>query len=330
MDCGKTSSITKVRFVARLWAALLSLVLPGFGQAFCGAYRRAVWFAFADVLLLLIAMQSAYLWPWLPAGTLIAVVWFLATASAVILPWWGAIDAFRFRDYDLARFERHRARYLVYAGFVALFAGRQLMVVVTHWEPFSIPSTSMEPTALPGDYVLTINGYYRGHQPQRGELVIFALPSDPSVTFFKRIIGLPGDRIQMQDGILYINDAPVQRKAVGPYIFTGEKRPQIFHEYREAMENGASYLIAVEGDDQPLENTQVFTVPPGRYFMLGDNRDNSADSRDPDSGVGFVPLQNLKAYPAFICFSTAGTARWWEIWKWSQSIRWDRIGQRLN
>lgn len=186
----------------------------------------------------------------------------------------------------------------------------------------------MEPTTLVGDYILAINGYYETHQPRRGELAVFALPSDTSVDFFKRVIGLPGDHIQMKSGVLFVNDMPVRRDAVGPYIFAASSHPQT--EYRETLSSGASYLVALEGDEQPLENTEAFIVPAEHYFMLGDNRDNSADSRDPDSGVGFVPSRNLKAYPAFIYFSTNGSARWWEVWKWPQSIRWDRIGRRLN
>jgi signal peptidase I len=309
---------------------LLSLLFPGLGQAFRGAYRRGICFAAADLLLILIATQSSYAWPVFPAGIAFGVIWLSAAVLLFVVTWWVVIDAFLFRGNDPQQLTQRWARYLVYAGFVVILGSREFAEAFAHWEPFSIPSSSMEPTALPGDNILTINGYYRSHLPRRGELVIFALPRDPSVDFFKRVVGLPGDLIQMKDGVLYVNGAPIRREAIGPYVFTGNLRRQIFREYREVLDDGASYLIALEGDDQPLENTKPFTVPPGRYFMLGDNRDNSADSRDPDSGVGFVPISNFKAHPAFIYFSLDGSARWWEFWKWPHAIRWDRIGLVLN
>lgn len=326
----ETPPASGVGLGSRLWAGFLSLLFPGLGQAFRGNYGRGVQLAIVSLVAVLVFTQSIYVWPALPSGILFAAVAMLSQLFILAVACWAGINAFRSRQNSASRLRRRWLRYLTYSGFILLFGIRELALVFPHWEPFSIPSASMEPTALVGDYILAINGYYGTHLPRRGELTVFALPRDTKVDFFKRVIGLPGDRIQMKSGVLFINDAPVSREAVGLYIFAGNLRPETFHQYRETLGDGASYFVALEGDEQPLENTAPFIVPAGHYFMLGDNRDNSADSRDPDSGVGFVPVQNLKAYPAFVFFSTNGSAQWWEFWKWPQSIRWDRIGRRLN
>jgi signal peptidase I len=226
---------------------------------------------------------------------------------------------------------------IVYAILIALF------IRTFFYEPFSIPSASMVPTLLVGDYLFVSKfsyGYSRYslpfglplfsgrvffRPPHRGDVAVFKLPRDPSIDFIKRIIGLPGDRIQMKNGILYINDEPVKRQQIGPYFYDENGRTSTYIHYIETLPNGYQHDTIEIGDDQPLDNTAVFTVPPNTYFMMGDNRDNSADSRDPDSGVGYVPAANIVGRAEFIFFSTNGYAHWWEVWKWPFTVRYTRL-----
>jgi signal peptidase I len=232
---------------------------------------------------------------------------------------------------------------LVYAVVIALF------IRTFFYEPFNIPSGSMVPTLLIGDYLFVSKfsyGYSRYSlpfglplipgrifftPPQRGDVVVFKLPSNPSVDYIKRVIGLPGDRVQMKGGILYINDAPVKREATEACdIPPDEARGFVYQRYWETLPNGVVHCVYEMGDSMSLDNTGVFVVPPDHYFMMGDNRDNSADSRDPNSGVGYVPAANLVGRAQFIFFSTNGYAHWWEPWSWPFTIRYDRLFSAIN
>ncbi len=226
---------------------------------------------------------------------------------------------------------------IVYAVVIAIF------IRTFFYEPFSIPSASMVPTLLVGDYLFVSKfsyGYSRYslplglplfsgrlffREPKRGDVAVFKLPRDPSVDFIKRIVGLPGDKLQMKDGILNINGEPIKRERVGPYFYEENSRASAYIQYIETLPNGYRHDIIEISDEGPLDNTGVFTVPPGTYFMMGDNRDNSADSRDPDSGVGYVPAENIVGRAEFIFFSTNGYAHWWEVWKWPFTIRYGRL-----
>jgi signal peptidase I len=231
---------------------------------------------------------------------------------------------------------------IVYAIVIALF------IRTFFYEPFSIPSASMVPTLLVGDYLFVskfsygysryslplglplFSGRFFFNEPRRGDVAVFKLPRDPSVDFIKRIVGLPGDKLQMKDGILNINGQPIKRDRIGTYFYSENDLTSTYTEYTETLPNGYQHPILQISDDGPLDNTGVFTVPAGTYFMMGDNRDNSADSRDPDSGVGFVPAENLVGRAQFLFFSTDGYARWWEIWKWPFTIRYRRLFQGIH
>jgi len=226
---------------------------------------------------------------------------------------------------------------IVYAVLIAL------VVRTVAYEPFNIPSGSMVPTLLVGDYLFVSKfsyGYSRYslpfglplfsgriffHSPERGDVVVFKLPTDNSTDYIKRVIGLPGDHIQMKNGILYLNGQPVPRKRIEDYLYQEGNGAIIpLAQYIETLPNGVQHRIIEMSDNGPLDNTQEYVVPPGDYFMMGDNRDNSQDSRVL-SAVGYVPAENLIGKAQFIFFSTNGSARLWEIWKWPFAIRYGRL-----
>ena len=231
---------------------------------------------------------------------------------------------------------------VVYAVLIAL------VVRTVAYEPFNIPSGSMVPTLLVGDYLFVSKfsyGYSRFslpfglplfsgriffHSPERGDVVVFKLPTDNSTDYIKRVIGLPGDHVQMKAGNLFINDQLVPRKRIQDYLYQEGSGTVIpLAQYIETLPNGVQHRIIKMGDNGPLDNTQVYTVPPGDYFMMGDNRDKSQDSRVL-SAVGYVPMENLIGRAEFIFFSTDGSARLWEIWKWPFAIRYSRLFHGVN
>ncbi|WP_455474496.1 signal peptidase I [Bartonella sp. B30(2025)] len=209
------------------------------------------------------------------------------------------------------------------------------------FQPFSIPSGSMRPTLLIGDYLFVSKyayGYSRfsipfsppifsgriwASQPKRGDVVVFRLPSNPDIDYIKRVVGLPGDRIQVRQGVLYINDEAVPRRFMGkindPDITESTDPVDV---YRETMSNGVSYDTLDLGFFPKIDDTKVFEVPLGHYFMMGDNRDNSDDSR---LGVGYVPEENLIGRASLIFFSISNGSSAWQIWRWPFDVRWRRI-----
>lgn len=227
-------------------------------------------------------------------------------------------------------------RTLIYALLVAL------TVRTLAYQPFNIPSGSMIPTLLVGDFLFVSKfsyGYSRyslpfgiplfsgrvfASEPERGDVVVFQLPRDPSQTYIKRLIGLPGDTIQVTGGILHINGEPVDRELIGARQSDADTRSaRIANRYLETLPNGVVHDILEESDTRgQSDNTDEFRVPEGHYFMMGDNRDNSRDSRFFD--VGFVPAENLVGRAEFIWFSLED-ARAWELWKWPWAIRFDRM-----
>lgn len=207
------------------------------------------------------------------------------------------------------------------------------------YEPFNIPSGSMIPTLLVGDYLFVSKasfGYSRYSlplslplipgrilftPPERGDVVVFKLPSDNSTDYIKRIVGLPGDTIQVKGGILNINGEPVKRRQIEDFQPENGARPVA--QFIETLPNGREHRILELSDSMSADNTPVYHVPAGHYFAMGDNRDNSRDSRFPE--VGPIPEQNLVGRADILFFSHDGGAKLWEIWKWPFAIRYGRL-----
>ncbi len=226
-----------------------------------------------------------------------------------------------------------------------LFAGLIAIGIRTvGFEPFNIPSGSMIPTLEIGDYLFVskysygysryslpfspplFNGRIFAALPQRGDIAVFKYPADNRTDYIKRIVGLPGDKIQVVNGVLHIDGQAVPRVA-GPAGTSREDGGVLVRglRYTETLPSGRKYEIQKLTDAGFPNNTHVFEVPKDRLFVMGDNRDSSSDSRLPNSGVGFVPLENLVGRAEFIFFSIEATSPWWQFWMWPLEIRWRRI-----
>ena len=244
---------------------------------------------------------------------------------------------------------------ILYAVLIALIVRTFL------YEPFNIPSDSMYPGLHKGDYLFVskfsygysnysfpfsppmIDGRILKGEPERGDVAVFRQPTNTKIDFIKRVIGLPGDKVQIKDGRLFLNGAVVRREGPlsRPDLASGGERkaydaltgrectslsglPIAARLYREVLPSGRHHLIYECSDrEASSDNTGVYTVPEGHYFVMGDNRDNSSDSRF--ATVGMVPLGNFIGRARFMFFSVNGSANLWEVWNWPGAIRWGRL-----
>ncbi len=247
-------------------------------------------------------------------------------------------------------------RVIVHALLIAFF------VRIFLYQPFNIPSGSMKSTLLVGDFLFAsklsygystytfpesldipllrvsiplrpahlFSGRIFGSEPKRGDVAVFKLPRDNSTDFIKRVIGLPGDEVETRHGVLFINGKEVPRRPVAPYVTTD--RSGVVHSvkrYEETLPNGVKYTVLDSIDEGPGDNKGPYKVPAGHYFMMGDNRDNSTDSRFVQ--VGFVPFENFVGRADLIFFSAelddeeATNCRLYAPWSWPGCVRWRRI-----
>ncbi|MCX5515649.1 signal peptidase I [Kaistia algarum] len=232
-------------------------------------------------------------------------------------------------------------------GTIRVFAEALIIALIVRtflFQPFEIPSGSLIPTLEIGDYLFVSKysyGYSRysfpfgiapfsgrilGQLPTQGDIAVFRGTFDGSKDYIKRVIGLPGDTVQMKDGRLYINDKLVDRQPMAPHPYRDsfgqiEDAPQ----YEETLPNGVKHrIIEIAGDHGDLDNTPRFEVPPDHVFMMGDNRDNSADSRVMNE-MGYVPLENLEGKAQMIFLSVDERSSLWKFWEWPWSIRFGRM-----
>jgi signal peptidase I len=230
--------------------------------------------------------------------------------------------------------------------------------------PFSIPSESMLPRLLIGDYLFVSKwnyGYSRwslpagiplipgrifGSTPTRGDVVVFRAPEVLDHDVIKRVIGLPGETIQMRKGIVYLNGKAIPKQRIADFTipltanFNAEKcgapfvdvvaNVQIcrYPRFRETLPNGRSYEVIDQTELPDRDDTGLYTIPAGHIFVMGDNRDDSGDSRFPaPNGMGYVPLENVEGKAVVNFFSTDGDAEWLKPWTWVSAARWSRIGE---
>ncbi len=227
--------------------------------------------------------------------------------------------------------------------FFAVAIALVLRIVI--FQPFNIPSGSMKPNLLVGDFLVVSKptfGYSKaslvypltrmpvegrilqGGAPQRGDIIVFKNRKDGNKDYIKRVIGLPGDQIQMIGGLLHINGGPVKKEfiEISTDVCNGGDAPT----YRETLDNGVSYFVQeCSGDEGALDNVGPYQVPANHYFMMGDNRDQSQDSRV-ISAVGYVPSDALVGRAERLFFSVDGQkTSFWTVWNWPFAIRYGRI-----
>ncbi|WP_129790654.1 signal peptidase I [Sphingosinicella sp. CPCC 101087] len=247
--------------------------------------------------------------------------------------------------------------------FLAAVAIRSLL-----FAPFSIPSGSMLPNLMIGDYLFVAKwpyGYSRhsfpfgiasfdgrilASLPERGDVVVFRFPGVENDDYIKRVIGLPGDTVEVRDGAVILNGEPVRRQRIADYAMpvsanspcrvVGDSpeateraggptgRECVFPRYRETLPDGRSYEVLDQGD-MDLDDWGPIIVPEGQLFVMGDNRDDSADSRVPteQNGVGLLPVDHLLGRATILFWSTDGSAQWLLPWTWFSAARWERIGE---
>jgi signal peptidase I len=215
------------------------------------------------------------------------------------------------------------------------------------FEPFHIPSGSMKSNLLIGDYIFVSKssyGYGRysfplglplfsgrtgEKRPERGDVVVFRLPTDTSQDYIKRVIGLPGDTVQVTQGVVYLNGKPLPRKQVEDFVEKDERgNTTRIKRYEETLPEGKTYFVLDMIPEGEVDNTPLYTVPEGHYFMMGDNRDNSVDSRYLQH-VGYVSEELLIGRAERIVLSMNDQVSVWQVTKWGELLRSGRFWKKI-
>lgn len=298
-----------------LWTSAL---IAAFGGPFGGfLWIGAGWLAIASLVVIsAISFAVIYIgFPVLPGVNLTGLV-DLSGLGLMVL--WAALVVPFASRYRPNRWYAHGAWVL---AFVLLSSPVAALLIRTFlFQPFSIPSSSMVPTLQDGDHLfvsksaygysrysapfnlLPIEGRVYGQEPKRGDVVVFKFPPDPSVDYIQRIVGLPGEKIQMVNGVLHINDVAVVLEDAGTFPYEEMSKPVKLQ--RETLPGGVTHFVLDLTDSSIGDNTRLYEVPEGHYFVLGDNRDNASDSR---FSVGFVPYENLVGKAVRLFWNSKGT-----------------------
>lgn len=232
--------------------------------------------------------------------------------------------------------------------FKTIFFAILIAIVIRTFlfEPFKIPSGSMYPTLYVGDY-LFVSKYTYGYskhsfpfsmplfdnriwedKPDRGDVVVFKFPQDNRTDFIKRIIGLPGDKIKLEKGRLYINGKMIEREVIEDFVLRDKfGNAERYRQYVEVLPEGFKHKIIEVSDFENVDDMPEIEIPQNSYFVMGDNRDRSDDSR---VNVGFVPEENLIGKARFLFFSSNEEEAWYKPWVWPKKIRWSRIFNKIQ
>lgn len=273
-----------------LWAAILGFFIPGLGQIYAKSWKRGIILLSVFIIYAVISgIFVHFLSPSLFSFTILIILLVVQLAFAV----WSAFDAAKQARVDRSSLKTpwHKSTWLAFASYLLIACIINAALPCT-WGAYFIPSASNVPTLLIGDLINTqkINA---STPLQRGDIIVFRPPGEPGSTFIKRLIGLPGDQVQIISGILYLNQQPVTRTALGIYNYRDHETNVTAQEYLETLSPEKRYNILKTTDTGFANNTPLYTIPPGDVFVLGDNRDDSLDPRFMNGPVGYIPEANI-------------------------------------